>query len=363
MSETGQKTERATPKRRREAREKGNVLKSHDLSTAIVLMTVFASMKLLGAALSENAMGVLQRGLENWPGEALTIGDAAATIGQWSLLLLQVLAPVLAVGLLISLLANYIQVGILFTGKALAPKFSRVNPLEGFKRIFSVRSIAELIKSVLKISVLGIVAYKAYLTMLAEFPGFLRQSFGQAAAALANMALDIAIRMSAVLIMIGAADFFYQWWRRERDMRMSKQEVKDEFKQTEGDPLVRSRIRQKQRQLGMMRMMQAIPTASVVITNPTHYAVALRYKEAKDEAPIIVAKGKNEVARRIRERAREHGIELVENKPLAQSLYFHCEVGDRVPRDLYKAVAEVLAYVYRLKNNLSRAQRRERTAT
>ncbi len=363
MSDMGQKTERATPKRRREAREKGNVLKSHDLSTALVLLTIFASLKVLGAMVLENTNGVLRRGLVEWPSDPLTVGDAAGLLAQWALILLQVMAPLLAVSLLISMLANYIQVGVLFTTKTLKPKFERVNPLQGFKRIFSIRSVAEMIKSILKVTVLGVLAYQAFRELVFSFAGFLQQSFGQAVASLASQTLDVAIRMSAALIFIGAADYFYQWWKREREMRMSKQEVKDEFKLTEGDPQVKGRIRQKQRQIGMMRMMQAIPTASVVITNPTHYAVALRYRQEKDDAPIIVAKGKNEVARRIRERAREHGVELVENRPLAQALYFHCEVGDRVPRDLYKAVAEVLAYVYRLKNRMGRAERRERTAT
>jgi flagellar biosynthesis protein FlhB len=251
-------------------------------------------------------------------------------------------------------------VGFLFTAKALRPKMSRINPKEGFKRIFSVRSLAELVKAVLKIAALGWVAWGEYVANLSRFPEMAEQGLLQGAALMADMAINIAFKMALVLLALAAADYFYQWWRREKELRMTKQEIKDEFKLTEGDPQTKSRIRQKQRQIGMMRMMQSIPTANVVITNPTHYAIALRYKEGRDAAPVVVAKGKDFVAQRIKEEARKYGVEMVENRPLAQALYVYCDIGDSVPKDMYKAVAEVLAYVYRLKHPVRAKERAAR---
>jgi flagellar biosynthetic protein FlhB len=348
-----QKTEKATPKRRREAREKGNVLKSADVATAAVLLAVFAGIKILGGYVVERTAAVLA----DWAGRApglgnaeLTVRDAAQAVSSGVLAIAMIAGPVMALGLVIGIAANVLQVGFLFTAKALKPKLNRISPKEGFKRIFSVRSVAELVKAVLKIAALGWVAWGAYKTYMPRFPEFAAQGLLPAAGLMADMALDIAFKMALVLLAVAGADYFYQWWRRERELRMTKQEIKDEFKLTEGDPQTKSRIRQKQRQLGMMRMMQAVPTANVVITNPTHYAIALRYKEGRDAAPVVVAKGKDFVAQRIKEEARKHGVELVENKPLAQALYVYCDIGDSVPKDMYKAVAEVLATVYRLKH-------------
>lgn len=355
-----QKTERATPKRRREAREKGNVLKSAEVGTAAVLLAVFAVVKVMGPAVAEGAADVLTHWLTRPPGEPLTIDTAHQMYTSAALSIASIGAPLVGVGVLMALAANLAQVGFLFTPKALRPKMERVNPKEGFKRIFSIRSVAELVKAVLKITVLGYVAWQEYVKVIGQFPDFAMQGIMVASAQMVDMAMNIALKMGMVLFVIAAADFFYQWWRREKDLRMSKQEVKDEYKLTEGDPQVKGRIRQKQRQMGMMRMMQAIPTANVVITNPTHYAIALRYAEGRDSAPVVVAKGKDFVAQRIKEEARKHSIEMVENRPLAQALYVYCDVGDSIPNDMYKAVAEVLAYVYRLKHPV---RHREKAAT
>ncbi len=360
MSEMSQKTERATPKRRREAREKGNVLKSVEVGTAAVLLAVSAMVKALGPSVAEGAADVLTTWLTRPTGDPLTIDTVHQIYLSALVSLASIGAPLVAVGVFVALAANIMQVGFLFTPKALRPKMERVNPVEGFKRIFSIRSVAELVKAILKIVVLGVVAWQEYEKVIGQFPDFAMQGIMTASARMVEMALNIALKMGMVLLMIAAADFFYQWWRRERDLRMTKQEIKDEYKLTEGDPQVKSRIRQKQRQMGMMRMMQAIPSANVVITNPTHYAIALRYTEGKDSAPVVVAKGKDFVAQKIKEEARRHGIELVENRPLAQALYVYCDVGDAIPNDMYKAVAEVLAYVWRLKHP---ARSREKTAT
>lgn len=353
MAEMSQKTEKATPKRRREAREKGNVLRSADVATALVMMGVFAGLKLLGGYAVDKAAAVMREWAVRAPAmsdEPMTVKLAAQALSEGVLGIAAIAAPIMAVGLMAALAANLLQVGFLFTPKALRPQLSRISPKEGFKRIFSVRSLAELLKAVLKIGALGWVAWGEYKVNMAIFPDFVSLGVLQASAVMADMALAIAFKMGFVLLVLAGADYFYQWWRRERELRMTKQEVKDEYKMTEGDPQTKSRIRQKQRQLGMMRMMQAVPSANVVITNPTHYAVALRYQDGRDSAPVVVAKGRDYVAQKIKEEARKHGVELVENKPLAQALYIYCDVGDSIPKDMYKAVAEVLAYVYRLKH-------------
>jgi flagellar biosynthetic protein FlhB len=348
-----QKTEKATPKRRKEARERGNVLRSADVATAAVLLGVFAGLKILGGYTVEKAAEMMRYWVTRAPAmgdEPITVGLAAQMLTSGVLAIAAVAAPIMAVGLVVALAANLLQVGFLFTPKALRPRFNRISPSEGFKRIFSVRSLAEMLKAVLKIGALGWVGWGEYRNSLALFPDFSSLSVLQASATMADMALNIAFKMGLVLLVLAGADYFYQWWRRERELRMTKQEIKDEYKLTEGDPQTKSRIRQKQRQLGMMRMMQAVPTANVVITNPTHYAVALRYRDGRDAAPVVVAKGRDFVAQKIKEEARKHGVELVENRPLAQALYIYCDVGDSIPKDMYKAVAEVLAYVYRLRH-------------
>ena len=345
-----QKTERATPKRRREAREKGNVLKSAEVGTAAVLLAVFAAVKILGPAIVEGASEMMTRWLTEPPADSMTILGAKNVLAMALESIAMLGAPLVGVGVLVAVAANILQVGILFTPKALRPKMERINPIQGFKRIFSIRSIAELVKAVLKVVALGYVAWQEYEQVIGLFPDFALQGMLVASARMVDMAMNIALKMGMVLLLIAAIDFFYQWWRRERELRMTKQEVKDEYKLTEGDPQIKGRIRQKQRQMGMMRMMQAIPSANVVITNPTHYAIALRYSEGKDSAPVVVAKGKDFLAQRIKEEARKHGVEMVENRPLAQALYVYCDVGDAIPKDMYKAVAEVLAYVYRLKH-------------
>jgi flagellar biosynthetic protein FlhB len=355
-----QKTEKDTPKRRKEAREKGNVLRSAEVATAAVLLAVFAGIKILGGSVVERTAEMMQYWVTRAPsmGDApLTIKDAAQALASASLTIAAIAAPIMAVGLVVALAANVMQVGFLFTAKALRPKMSRINPMEGFKRIFSIRSLAELVKAVLKIAALGWVAWGEYKSNMALFPDFATQGLLQASALMADMAMNIALKMGLALLAIAAADWFYQWWRRERELRMTKQEIKDEFKLTEGDPQTKSRIRHKQRQIGMMRMMQSVPTANVVITNPTHYAVALRYKEGRDAAPVVVAKGRDFIAQRIKEEARKHGVEMVENKPLAQALYVYCDIGGSIPKDMYKAVAEVLAYVYRLKHPVRAKER------
>lgn len=250
---------------------------------------------------------------------------------------------------LIAFIADLVQVKWKVSGKPLKPKFNRMSPVSGFKRIFSVNSLVELIKAILKIGLISYVAYQYLKNKVNQIYLLYDMSFTQALSVISNLITEMGIRISAVYCIIAAADFAYQKVKFTMDMRMTKQEVKDEYKEQEGDPQIKGKIRQKMQEVSRRRMMQNLPKADVVITNPTHYAVAIQYDLEIADAPIVLAKGADYMAKRIKEVARENEIEIVENKPLARMLYANVEVGDMIPPELYQAVADVLAYVYHLK--------------
>ena len=357
MSQGGEKTEKATPKKRRDAREKGQVLKSQEIITAFCMLCMFGFMLGYSPYLVESLMGLFKDYLGEsfllWGVATLETG-AAGLLTDILLRMALLVAPIFGVALLAGTAANLLQVGFMFTTKTLAPKFERVSMLQGFKRMFSLQTLIQLLKSILKLVVLGYIFYTEYRPLLAIFPGFLGQNLYLSLIDILRTVFTIVLKMSLAMAIISAADFLYQFFKYEKDLKMTKQEVKDEYKLTEGDPKIKGRIRQKQRQMSMMRMMAAVPAADVVITNPTHFAVALQYEQGKSGAPRVVAKGQNHLARKIKEVAREHRVEIVENKPLAQSLYAMVEVGQEIPEELYQAVAEVLVYIHRKKHGQPR---------
>jgi flagellar biosynthetic protein FlhB len=224
-----------------------------------------------------------------------------------------------------------------------------MNPLSGLKKMVSAKSLVELIKSVVKIVIIGLVVNDVFKAKAKEVPALMTHDLNSSLKYMIDTSMDIAFRVGIFLAIYAAGDYFYQWWEYEKNLRMTKQEVKEEYKQMEGDPKIKGQIRQKQRQMGMMRMMQAVPSADVVITNPTHYAIALKYDQKVSRAPVVVAKGKDAIALRIKEKAKESNVQMVENRPLAQALYVSTDIGEAIPEDLYKAVAEILAQVYKLK--------------
>ena len=263
-------------------------------------------------------------------------------------LMAQIIGPLALTLMVVGVLANVAQVGFMFSTKALQPDLNKINPLNGFKRLFAARGLAELVKSLLKLAAIGTVVY---LTLRDNYPTLAvtsQMTLSASVSTLCQMGVAVGFRVAVIMIVIAIIDFFYQRWEFEKSLRMTKQEVREEMKQHE-NPQLKRRIRMRQRELAMSRMMAAIPEADVVITNPTHLAVALRYQTGKMQAPKVVAKGQRLVAERIKEKAREHRVPLVENKPLAQSLFKLVEVGQAIPIDLYQAVAEVLAFVYQLK--------------
>ena len=257
--------------------------------------------------------------------------------------------PMLFICALVAVTITLLQTRLLFTFKAAAFKMSRLNPLQGIKRLFSLRSIVELAKSLLKISILGYIIYQTFIKEMMNLPKMIDMSIAQSIAYTGNIILSIAQTAAIIMAFIAAFDYFYQWYDYEKNLRMSKQEVKEEYKQTEGDPQIKGKIRERQQQQARKRMMQNLPNADVIIRNPTHYAVAIQYDSKKNIAPVVIAKGADSLALRIIEVAEKHDIAITENRPLARGLYESVDLDKIIPEQFYQPVAEVLAFVYSLK--------------
>ncbi|WP_330554467.1 flagellar biosynthesis protein FlhB [Roseburia sp. 499] len=354
--EGGEKTEPATAKKLRDAREEGQVAKSKELSAAVDLIALFLVLKIFISYIGENLISMFPVIYKKMPdiindsAGGMSIFSATTVVNNVMLVILKIVAPVFVVGVLVCILINIFQVGWKITTKPMRPKASKINPLSGFKRIFSKDSLFELVKSIAKIALIAYVAYTAIkghqneLFLLYDIP------LMQVIILVGSIVIDAGFKISLVYLVVGIADWFYQKHKFKEDMKMTKQEVKDEYKNTEGNPEIKGRQRSKMREASQRRMMQNLPTADVVITNPTHLSVAIKYDADKNSAPVVIAKGEDYLAMKIREIARENNIEIVENKPLARMLYANVEVGAEVPPELYQAVAEVLAFVYSLKN-------------
>lgn len=349
--DSGDKTEKATPKKRKDAREKGQVLQSKEINTALLLLSVFLGVKLFGGYIYNSISLFLKTLITEYAktSDTFSISTVYKIFAEIGTILLKTMGPLLAIALVTSLIVEYAQVGFLFTMKTLGFKFDRINPLKGIKRMFSMRSLVELLKSIIKVIIVGFVAYSYMAGETIKVLNLARMDIISVALYIVQASLGVAIRICIALVIIAALDYLYQWWDFEKGLKMTKQEVKEEYKQMEGNPEIKSKIKQKQRQISMRRMLQDVPKADVVITNPTHFAVAIRYDEKKSAAPIVTAKGQDFMAMRIKEVAKENKIEIVENKQLARTLYSTVNIGEAIPPELYQAVAEVLAFVYSIK--------------
>ncbi len=349
---TGERTEQATPKKKEDARERGQVLKSNELVMTGCLLIMFVALRALMPMIAENLMNFTKTYLsgQKMTAEVLTTQRMMVVGNDMILGFLNIMLPILVVAVLAAILVNVVQVGFLFSTKAMQPKMERLNVLEGFKRLFSTRALFELAKAVLKVVVIGYIIYSQVSSNLVVFPAMMRDNYVGAIQKIAEMVFDAALQICMVLAIIAAVDYMYQRWRYEKDLRMSKYEIKMEMKSQEGDPQIKGKIKQKQREMSMMRMMQGVPDADVVITNPTHYAVALKYDESKGDAPMVIAKGKERVAQKIKEVAKENNVEIVEDRELARGIYAYCNIGDFIPVEMYQAVAEILAQIFRAKN-------------
>ncbi|HOM02072.1 MAG TPA: flagellar biosynthesis protein FlhB [Acetivibrio sp.] len=354
FADNGDKTEKATPRKRSKAREEGQVLQSRELNSAIVLLSTFVTLRILGKYMYEQILECLKVAITVYPTNdgLFSIEGLMDVYVATVVTFLKIAAPVLLVALIAGVASAYAQVGFLFTTKTLGIKLNRINPLNGFKRIFSPKSLVELLKSIIKIAIVGYIGYSYIKVEMTDVLSMMDVDVKSSASYLGSTIINAAIRMCIAFVVIGVADYGYQWWEYEKSLRMSKQEIKEENKEVEGNPEIKSKIRQKQRQMSMRRMLQDIPKADVVITNPTHYAVAVKYDPKESDAPIVVAKGQDYIALRIKEVAKENKVEIVENKPLARTLYNTVEIGGKIPPELYQAVAEVLAFVYSLKEKI-----------
>ncbi|MCB0191053.1 MAG: flagellar biosynthesis protein FlhB [Anaerolineae bacterium] len=346
----GERTEAPTPQRRREARKKGQVAKSPEINSATILLTAFGLLSIGGLHIYQVLSVLMQRSFTGISTNDFTFGtlqNAGYVIGE---LMVWAIAPFILILMLVGIVVNVGQVGLMFSQKAIVPDFNRVNPLTGFKRLFALRGLVDLLKSLLKIFIIGLVVYLTLKNNYLSIATTGQMSLAMGVSKLSQMGITMGLRVSIIMIAIAAVDYLYQRWEHEKSLKMTKQEVRDEAKQQE-NPQLKSRIRARQRELAMNRMMAAIPEADVVITNPTHIAVALRYKRGEMQIPKVVAKGQRLIAEKIKEKARQHQIPQIENKPLARALFRTVEIGQEIPAELYQAVAEVLAFIYRLKSS------------
>lgn len=347
----GEKTEPATSKKLEDVRKEGQVAKSKEIITAVSLMSLFIIIKVyvstIGTKLIDafkeiyELFGIMTEG----SGTGLPMNLAAGIIRETFVIIINIVAPILIIAVVIAVLGNMLQQKWMVTSKPLQPKFSKLSPLNGFKRMFSVKQLVELFKSIAMMIVIGVMVYTTVKKEMNLLLTFYDITLYTALSTIGNIVVDLGIKISAVFLVIGFVDLLYQRHKFKTDNMMTKQEVKDEFKNAEGDPQVKGQIRRKMQEISRRRMMQQLPEADVVITNPTHFAVALKYEPDQGRAPVVIAKGADYLAFQIREKAKEYNIEIVENKPLARIIYHNIDIGMEIPPELYQAVAEILAMV------------------
>lgn len=344
----GEKTEQATPRRRQEARERGNVPRSTDLSSAIVLLGGLVVLRLTGGYAVRILFDFVQAALLNLHHMEISKGDIYSYFGLGGVTLIKSLLPFVGGLVAVAYVGNVIQTGFIFSGQPLHFRPDRINPVEGLRRLVSKRGLVRLMASIFKIIVIGLVAFY---TIRSQFPTYLRlveSDHRQIGMFILGAAFEVGFKIAIALIILAILDFLFQRWQYEQDIRMTKQEVRDELRRMEGDPLTRDRRRRMQKQVATQRMMHDVPKADVVVTNPTELAIAIRYDPDEMDAPKVVAKGAGFIAERIRRIAQENDIPVIERKPLARALFRACEVGQQIPVQFYQAVAEVLAFVYEL---------------
>jgi flagellar biosynthetic protein FlhB len=345
----GEGTEDATPKRRREAREEGNIARSQDAASALLL---FGSILLLSATirpLLSSMAAMLSRVLGSDNLGSIRADEVTASVAPTLSEAAIAAMPVVLGAAAIGVLAHLWQVGFMVTGKPLAPKFERLDPTKGLGRILGVQGMIKTAMDVLKVAVVGWIAWNLAVAVLPEIISLPALGAVAGFEKIGSLGMNLGMQVGAALLVLGLADYGVQWFRHERELRMTKQQVKDEWKESEGDPKLKQRRMQIARQIAMQRLQTAVPKADVIVTNPEHISVAIQYDADTMQAPRIVAMGADNLAFRIRQIAMRHSIPIVERKPLARALYAGAKVGQEIPPDHYKAVAEVLAYVYRLK--------------
>lgn len=347
---TGEKTEEPTAKRKREAKEEGNVAKAKEISQAFTLLASFFFLYILMQQIFFGVLNELQFYFKNLIIEPFTINMSFNILYQAFFSAVESIYPIMIVAAAAGVLINFLQIGALFTTKPLVPDIKKINPIKGAKNIFSLRGFVELLKSLFKLAIISAIAYRFLMGNLEIFEKSIHQGLNESLLAIAALISRMGFAIIAALIVLGVLDLLYQRWQHNKDLKMSKYEVKQERKEMEGDPMIQQQRKQRQREMSMNRMMSSVKDADVVITNPTHIAVALKYDLDEMDAPVVVAKGEDFIAQKIKEKAREAEVEIIENKPLARSLNKMTEIGEQVPVELYQAVAEILAKIFQKRN-------------
>ena len=353
MAQSSQeKTEKATPRKRQEARKKGQVAKSQDLISALNLIALVSTIYVLQGYLTKNIYNFMESFYANNLVMQFNEENVLNLFQNIMYTLLYILSPIFLMAFLVGLVGNIAQVGFMFTPEVIQPKLSKINPISGFKRIFSLKSLVELVKSLMKITIVAFAVYLVVKGGLRDLIFTLDMEPLRIFFFIGSLVLKVCLTAAVIFLIIAILDYMYQRYEHEKNLRMSKEEIRNEFKQMEGDPHIKGKRKAQQRAISMNRMIHAIPEATVVVTNPTHLSIALKYKAGEFDTPVIVAKGAGTIALKIREIASEHEIPIIENKPVAQLLYKNAEIGDEIPMEVYQAVAEILALVYKIKGKL-----------
>jgi flagellar biosynthetic protein FlhB len=347
--ENQERTEEATPKRRSESKEKGQVAKSRDLSSVAILSAALIYFYFNASDMLKKIMTMLSKNLHRASSTSLSPNDITMLGAELTLQFFFILYPLMLTVVIAALLSNILQSGFIFSPEAIAPKLSKLDPIKGMKNLLGTRSLVELVKNILKVTIVALVAYLSVKSSLHQVIPLMNQDLWQIFSFIGRNSYLIIANVCLLLVIVAVLDFAYQKWEFEKSIKMSKQEVKEENKQSEGDPLIKGRIRRLQRDAARKRMMASVPKADVVITNPTHIAIAIRYDSDKMAAPVVLAKGTGFIAERIKEVAKASGVPVVENKLVAQLLYKLVDIDEAIPENLYRAVAEILAYVYGMK--------------
>lgn len=343
----GEKTEKATPRRKSEARKEGQIAKSQDLNSGIILTIAFAVLFVMGARMLQDLEMILRTNLGTLDISEITLDGIVPFLLHHITLVIFILLPLFCVLVLLGIFSNLSQVGPLFTTKVLKPDIKKVNPISGAKRIVSMKGIVELIKGILKIAIIGIVSFFTIYPARGQLMALSNADLNTSLNVIFGLIFSLCWKVCIILLILGIFDYIYQRYEHEKSLKMTKQEVKDEHKNMEGNPEIKRKLKSTQMQMSQNKMLRNIEDADVVVTNPTHFAVALKYDPKVAPAPIVVAKGVDFLAKRIKERAKSNNVPIVENKPLARSLYRLVEVDRVVPEELFIAVAEVLAYVFK----------------
>ncbi|OZU90306.1 flagellar biosynthesis protein FlhB [Virgibacillus indicus] len=348
----GEKTEKATPKKRQDERKKGKVAKSQDVNTAFLLLFMFIIFIVFSSSIIDSMTTLYRQTFTEFIQWDVTENSVHQIFSGAAVEVALMLSPIVLIAIIAGLASNLMQIGFLFTTEPLKFDLKKIDPIQGAKRIFSIRALVELLKSFLKIVFIGAITFIVIWIYKDEMMMLAFKNAENALEFFIRVTVVMGIAATIALLFLAVFDYAYQRYDFEKNMKMSKQDVKDEYKNIEGDPLIKSKIKERQRQMATSRMMSEVPSADVVITNPTHFAIAVKYDEEKASAPYVVAKGADHTALKIKEIAKANDVVTVENRPLARSLHSTVEIGDMIPEEFYQAVAEILAYVYRLEKKV-----------